>query len=73
MVPKWTPEASGNVCGRGSATERAKNASWRPPGREKIGKKVFLSSTNRLSNYSVGLARLLSAPGAPRDGLARAV
>ena len=51
MVPKWTPEASGNVCGRRSATERAKNASWRPPGREKIGKKVFQSSTNRLSSY----------------------
>ena len=33
LVPKWTPEASGNVCGRRSATERAKHASCRPPGR----------------------------------------
>ena len=30
-LPKWTPEASGNVCTRRSATEAAKNASWGAP------------------------------------------
>ena len=33
LVPKWTLEASGNVCGRRSATEGGKNVFWRPPGR----------------------------------------
>ena len=30
-LPKWTPEASRNVCTRRSATEAAKNASWGAP------------------------------------------
>ena len=30
-LPKWTPEASRNVCTRRSATEVAKNASWGAP------------------------------------------
>ena len=30
-LPKWTPEASRNVCTRWSATESAKNASWGAP------------------------------------------
>ena len=41
MVPKWTLEASGNVCGRRSATEGGKHVFLRPSGRQKNEEKLL--------------------------------
>ena len=50
LVPKWTPEASGNVCRRRSATEGGKNDFLRPAGRPNNEEKL-------LGGYRVKLER----------------
>ena len=61
VVSEWTPEASGNVCGRRSVTEGGKNVFLRPPGRQKNEEKL-------LGGYRVDFERERRGDGA---GMAR--
>ena len=65
LVPKWAPEASGNVCRRRSAIEGGKNVFLRPPGRQKIGKQFFRRPKIDFVGLGARPTRLFLAPGAP--------
>ena len=76
LLPKWAPEAFGNVCGRRSATEGGKNVFLRPPGRQKNEEKFSSAGIEAiLKGSGAGMTRGwrgddagTSAAQAPRGG-----
>ena len=71
FIPKWTPEASGNVCGRRSATEGGKYVFLRPPGRQKNEEKLLggyrVDFERERRGDDAGMARGLRWPRPPGE------